>query len=46
MKFSSTARPRILQVSKGFAYSWDAAKPYGEHVEAGSMKLNGAAMNG
>lgn len=38
------ARPRILQVSKGFAYSWDAAKPYGVHVAAASMKFNGAAI--
>jgi 5'-nucleotidase len=38
------ARPRILQVSGGFAYSWDAAKSYGEHVDAASMKLNGAAV--
>jgi 5'-nucleotidase len=38
------ARPRILQVSKGFAYSWDAVKPYGEHVLAASMKLDGAAI--
>ena len=37
-------RPRILQVSRGFCYSWDAAKPYGEHVDAASMKLNGAAI--
>src|ERR1700761_1920466 len=27
-------RPRILQVSKGFAYSWDSTKPFGEHVDA------------
>jgi 5'-nucleotidase len=33
-------RPRILQVSKGFSYSWDAAKPFGAHVEAASMRLN------
>jgi 5'-nucleotidase len=38
------ARPRILQVSKGFAYSWDAVKPYGEHVDPASMKLNGAVI--
>jgi 5'-nucleotidase len=38
------ARPRILQVSGGFSYAWDAARPYGEHVEAASMKLNGAAI--
>ncbi len=34
-------RPRILQVSKGFAYSWDASKPYGDHVMAASIALNG-----
>jgi 5'-nucleotidase len=38
------ARPRILQVSKGISYSWDATKPYGEHVDAASIKLNGAAI--
>jgi 5'-nucleotidase len=34
-------RPRILQVSEGFSYRWDAAKPYGEHVIADSMMLDG-----
>ena len=38
------ARPRILQVSSGFSYAWDAARPYGEHVVTASMKLNGAAI--
>jgi 5'-nucleotidase len=38
------ARVRILQVSPGFSYSWDAAKAYGEHVDAASMKLNGIAI--
>ncbi len=39
------ARPRILQVSRGFGYSWDAARPYGEHVDAASIKLNGVAID-
>jgi 5'-nucleotidase len=34
-------RPRILQVSKGFNYTWDNAKPYGNHVVADRMSLNG-----
>jgi 5'-nucleotidase len=34
-------RPRILQVSKGFNYTWDNAKPYGDHVVADRMSLNG-----
>ena len=33
-------RPRVLPVSRGFTYSWDPAKPAGERVAAGSMKLN------
>jgi 5'-nucleotidase len=38
-------RPRILQVSNGFAYTWDNAKPYGEHVAAEKMSLNGASID-
>jgi 5'-nucleotidase len=34
-------RPRILQVSKGFNYTWDNAKPFGERVLADHMSLNG-----
>jgi 5'-nucleotidase len=37
-------RPRILQVSKGFSYAWDAKKPTGEHVIAASMKLHGETI--
>jgi 5'-nucleotidase len=38
-------RPRILQVSKGFNYTWDAAKPYGDRVGAESMSLNGQRVD-
>jgi 5'-nucleotidase len=38
-------RPRILQVSKGFNYSWDGAKPYGDHVIADRMSLNGQRID-
>ncbi|MBR0781846.1 bifunctional metallophosphatase/5'-nucleotidase [Bradyrhizobium iriomotense] len=34
-------RPRILQVSNGFSYTWDASKPFGERVMAEKMALNG-----
>ena len=37
-------RPRILQVSRGFSYRWDPAKPYGERVIAASMTLDGAPV--
>ncbi len=34
-------RPRILQVSKGFSYTWDGARPNGDRVVADRMSLNG-----
>lgn len=37
-------RPRILQVSNGFGYTWDASKPFGERVMAGKMTLNGSPI--
>ena len=38
-------RPRILQVSKGFSYTWDGAKPFGERVMAERMSLNGQRID-
>ncbi|HZE53646.1 MAG TPA: bifunctional metallophosphatase/5'-nucleotidase [Bradyrhizobium sp.] len=38
-------RPRILQISKGFSYAWDNAKPNGERVIAASMSLNGERID-
>jgi 5'-nucleotidase len=38
-------RPRILQVSKGFNYVWDGAKPYGDRVIADRMSLNGQPID-
>ncbi len=37
-------KARLLGVSKGFSYTWDATKPRGERVIAESMKLNGAPI--
>ena len=37
--------PRILQVSNGFSYSWDDARPYGDHVLADSLSLNGTRID-
>ncbi len=34
-------RPRLMGVSTGFSYAWDANKPLGEKIVASSMKLNG-----
>ncbi|QWG11990.1 bifunctional metallophosphatase/5'-nucleotidase [Bradyrhizobium sediminis] len=38
-------RPRILQVSKGFSYAWDAARPIGDRVAADSLTLNGQRID-
>ncbi len=35
------ARPRVLQVSRGFGYAWDAAQPAGRRIVPGSLRLNG-----
>jgi 5'-nucleotidase len=38
-------RPRILQVSKGFAYAWDGARPDGERILADRLSLNGQSID-
>jgi 5'-nucleotidase len=38
-------RPRVLQVSRGFSYAWDNAKPYGERIIADRMSLNGQRID-
>ncbi|WP_137940336.1 bifunctional metallophosphatase/5'-nucleotidase [Chitinivorax sp. B] len=37
--------PKVLQVSSGFTYTWDANKPLGERVEATNIKLNGVMID-
>jgi 5'-nucleotidase len=39
------SRPRILQVSRGFTYTWDAAKAPGERVIAEKMMLEGQIVD-
>jgi 5'-nucleotidase len=38
-------RPRILQVSRGFSYAWDGARPYGDRVVADRLLLNKQAID-
>ncbi|MEH2557637.1 5'-nucleotidase [Bradyrhizobium algeriense] len=38
-------RPRILQVSKGFAYAWDGSKSDGERVLPERISLNGQPVD-
>ena len=41
----SPGNKRILQVSKGFGYTWNQSAPTGEKVEISSIKLNGTAID-
>jgi 5'-nucleotidase len=38
-------RPRILQVSRGFSYTWDASRPVGQRVVPGSVRLHGRPLH-
>ncbi|MDE2376639.1 bifunctional metallophosphatase/5'-nucleotidase [Bradyrhizobium sp.] len=38
-------RPRILQVSHGFSYAWDAARPFGERILPERMTLHGKPID-
>jgi 5'-nucleotidase len=38
-------RPRMLQVSKGFSYAWDNAKPVGDRVMVERIFLNGRRID-
>ena len=37
--------PRILHVSRGFTYTWDAARPPGQRVVPGSVRLDGRPLD-
>ena len=37
--------PRILQVSDGVTYTWDAAQPDGSKIVAGSVEIGGVAVD-
>ncbi|MFN8509884.1 MAG: bifunctional metallophosphatase/5'-nucleotidase [Deinococcaceae bacterium] len=38
-------RPRMLQVSQGFSYTWDDKNPVGEKVLTETIKLNGQTID-
>jgi 5'-nucleotidase len=38
-------KPRILQVSKGFSYTWDDRRPRGDFVAAEGITLHGRAID-
>ncbi len=39
------AAPKILQVSEGFSYTWDADAPAGDKVDIASIMIDGVAIN-
>jgi 5'-nucleotidase len=39
------ARPRILQISHGFSYAFDAKQPAGARIDAATMALNGKTID-
>ncbi|MGY3454104.1 bifunctional metallophosphatase/5'-nucleotidase [Bradyrhizobium sp. USDA 4353] len=39
------ARPRILQISRGFSYAFDATQPAGARIDAATLTLNGKAID-
>jgi len=37
--------PRILQISKGFSYTWNESAPMGNMINISSIKINGTSIN-
>ncbi len=37
--------PRVLQVSSGFTYTWDATRPACDRVDASSIRINGVPVD-
>ena len=44
-QWSDPKLSRILQVSKGFSYTWDGSQPNGDHIIADRMALNGQPID-
>lgn len=44
-QWQDDGRVRILQVSAGFAYTWDAAAPDGDRIDPSSITINGTAIS-
>lgn len=38
-QWADPARPRVLQVSRGFSYEWDHSAPIGQRIKAEAMRL-------
>ncbi len=45
LQADGTERARILQVSNGFAYTYDALRPRGDRIDPASITLNGTPLD-
>lgn len=45
LQWANPASPRILQVSEGFTYTWQASGPAGDKIDPGTIMLNGAVID-
>jgi 5'-nucleotidase len=45
-QFGDNGRSRLMGVSKGLSYTWDASKPSGQRILAESIRLNGTSVRG
>jgi 5'-nucleotidase len=43
-QFTAPTFPRILQVSRGFGFTWDATRPIGDRVPRDSILFRGAPI--
>ena len=41
----NTAAPKVLQVSSGFTYTWDASRPIGDRVDPATIRIGGTAIS-
>jgi 5'-nucleotidase len=44
-QWNANGRVRMLQPSRGLAYTWDAARPVGARIVASSLQLNGRPID-
>jgi len=45
MQWLNQPKPRILQVSRGFSYTWDDKRPRGDFVAADGITLDGHPLD-
>jgi 5'-nucleotidase len=41
----NTTSPKVLQVSNGFTYTWDASRAIGDRVDPATIRINGTAVS-